>query len=43
MLSAPQLDAMPQFVEELHALRGKSRQEAIVALLQFSIGIKVGH
>ena len=43
MLGAAELDAVFEFVEEFHALRGKRRQEAMVALLQFSMGIKVGN
>src|SRR5690348_10293085 len=43
MLGATELDAARQFVEKAHSLRGKRRQEAMIALLQFSIGIKVGY
>ena len=42
MLGAAQFDAVLEFVEQFHALGGKHGQETMPALLQFSIGIKVG-
>lgn len=42
MLCASEFDALREFVKELHALRRECRQKTMTALLQFTIGIKVG-
>lgn len=41
MLGAAEFDAAGEFIQKLHSLLRKYRQKAVVALLQFTVGIKM--